>query len=234
MDVLSVGFVHPVVQILLCIWAVGRATGAIAGELDRGTMELLLAQPVPRGRVIIAHLLVDLMLIPLMSMSLWAGVAAGYEMTGPFTLNPDDLKQLPFAIRDIDPDWLAVHVRPFGAACINVAALLFAMSGLSMALSAHGRFRGRVNGQAAGLFIGMFAVNVIGQIWESASFLRPFTLFYYFQPQQVILRGNWWVSLSPIGLGIEVPLVLVLGLAGAAGYFEAWRCFTRRDLPAPL
>ena len=45
MDMLSIGYVHPLMQTIFCIWAIGRAAGAIAGEMDRGTMELLLAQP---------------------------------------------------------------------------------------------------------------------------------------------------------------------------------------------
>src|SRR5262249_52177738 len=47
-DVLSIGLVHPLVQIILCIWAVGRGASALAGEVDRGTMELLIAQPLAR------------------------------------------------------------------------------------------------------------------------------------------------------------------------------------------
>ena len=47
-DMLSVGYVHPLVQTILWIWAIGRASGAVAGEVDRGTMDLLLAQPVSR------------------------------------------------------------------------------------------------------------------------------------------------------------------------------------------
>src|SRR5262249_17865489 len=70
-DVLSIGYVHPLMQILFCLWAIGRASGAIAGEIERGTMELLLAQPLPRSRVILAHLCVDLMLIPILCVSLW-------------------------------------------------------------------------------------------------------------------------------------------------------------------
>ena len=53
MDVLSIGYVHPIMQTLFCIWAIGRATGAIAGEIDRGSMELLLAQPLARYRLIL-------------------------------------------------------------------------------------------------------------------------------------------------------------------------------------
>src|SRR5262249_23779886 len=53
LDMLSIGYVHPLVQTILCIWAIGRAAGAIAGEIDRGTMELLLAQPLARYRVVL-------------------------------------------------------------------------------------------------------------------------------------------------------------------------------------
>src|SRR5262245_46322008 len=35
-DMLTVAYVHPLTQTILCIWAVGRAAGAIAGEIDRG------------------------------------------------------------------------------------------------------------------------------------------------------------------------------------------------------
>jgi ABC-2 type transport system permease protein len=70
MDVLSVGYVHPLMQIVFCIWAIGRAAAAVAGEIDRGTMELLLAQPLPRRSVILAHLCVDAVVIPLLCLSL--------------------------------------------------------------------------------------------------------------------------------------------------------------------
>src|SRR5262249_6618096 len=54
-DLMSIGYVHPLMQTIFCVWAVGRAAGAIAGELDRGTMELLLSQPLARSRLVLAH-----------------------------------------------------------------------------------------------------------------------------------------------------------------------------------
>ena len=72
-DVLSIGYVHPLTQTILCVWVIGRAAGAIAGEIDRGTMELLQAQPLPRYRVILAHLGVDVLTIPLLCLCVWAG-----------------------------------------------------------------------------------------------------------------------------------------------------------------
>src|SRR4051812_25564398 len=35
-DMLTVGYVHPLMLIVFGLWGVGRASGAIAGELDRG------------------------------------------------------------------------------------------------------------------------------------------------------------------------------------------------------
>jgi ABC-2 type transport system permease protein len=101
MDMLSIGYVHPLIQTILCIWAIGRAASAIVGELDKGTLELLLAQPVPRWRVVAAHLLVDAVVFPLLCLSLWAGTAVGYKLVGPFEVtaaNLEALKKLPFEI----------------------------------------------------------------------------------------------------------------------------------------
>src|SRR5215831_3539795 len=83
MDMLTVGYVHPLVITTLCIWAIGRSSGAVAGEIDRGTMELLLAQPIRRPRLILAHLCVDLLTIPLLCLSLWAGTELGVALVGP-------------------------------------------------------------------------------------------------------------------------------------------------------
>src|SRR5262249_32809838 len=124
---------HPLVQTIFCIWAIGRAAGAIAGEIDRGTMELLLAQPVARWRGIVAHLCVDGLVIPLLCLSLWAGNWLGTWLVGMLQLNgPGQTSQ-----QYVDP-------RIFAPAMVNVAALLFAVSGYTMWLSARGRFRGRV------------------------------------------------------------------------------------------
>src|SRR5438270_13357759 len=94
-DALTIGYMHPVIQAILCIWAVGRAAGAIAGEIDRGTMELLVAQPVPRYRLILAHFLVDAVTIPLLSLGLWAGNFIGAWMISPIKVDEPSFKAPP-------------------------------------------------------------------------------------------------------------------------------------------
>src|SRR5205814_1434679 len=125
----------------------GRAAGAIAGEIDRGTMELLLAQPVPRWRLVLAHLCVDLLTIPVLCLSLWAGTWLGTWLVGPIEPSQDSLAKLPFRV-PIDPEALRLNPAAIGPGLWNVAALLFAVSGYTMWISSAGRFRTRVLGGA--------------------------------------------------------------------------------------
>jgi ABC-2 type transport system permease protein len=239
MDVLSIGYVHPLMQILFCIWAIGRAAGAIAGEIDRGTMELLLAQPIPRWRVIVAHLSVDAIVIPILCLSLWSGTILGTQLVGPYEVSTADLeksqKLLPFPLK-VDPTLLAIDPWAFAPGMWNVGTLIFAVSGITMALSSVGRFRNRVIGIAVLVTLLQFLVNVVGQLWDTVAWLRPFTVFYYYQPQQIILTGRW--TMDPLALWGDghaaVPVLAVLFGVGAVSYALALLAFTRRDLPAPL
>ena len=84
-----------------------------------------------------------------------------------------------------------------------------------------------------------FLVNVVGQLWDAVELLRPFTVFYYYQPQQIILSDHWTVAVGQIANGggaltWQVPTLAVLFGVGAAGYGVAFWTFCRRDLPAPL
>ncbi|MGL4552355.1 MAG: ABC transporter permease subunit [Gemmataceae bacterium] len=236
MDLLSIGYVHPVMQFVFCIWAVGRASGAIAGEIDRGTMELLLAQPLARARLVLAHLLVDCVTVPCLCLALFAGNLLGAWWIDPIKVRePDKSMRLPFKVpTNDDPEvrkQLEIHPWRFARAMPVVGGLVFGISGLTMWVSALGRYRWRVTGVAVGMVLMMFLINVLGQMWDPAAWLRPLTLFYYYQPQQVIPDGGGW---SVAVGGAAVPMLAVLYGAGAAGYLLALVTLVRRDIPAPL
>jgi ABC-2 type transport system permease protein len=106
-----------------------------------------------------------------------------------------------------------------------------------MWISAAGRSRNRVLGLAILITLLQFLVNVIGQMWDGLAFLRPFSVFCYYQPQAINLRGQWSVDPGRAWTGeplISLNVILVLLLVGAIGYLMALRTFVRRDLPAPL
>ncbi len=225
-DVLSIGFVHPLTQAIVCIWAVGRASSAITGEIDRGTMELLLAQPISRTRLILAHLCVDLIVIPFLCLSMWAG-----NWLGIWTFGRIERGALPSLMEfRVDP----LVLLP---ALSNVALLFFAVSGYTMWLSSRGRFRGRVLGLAVFVTLVQFLVNVLGQLWDKIEPFRPFTVFYYYQPQDILMKQHWTVDVGAcwhLSRPWPVNVLVVLAAVGAAGYGLAWWTFRERDLPAPL
>ena len=113
---------------------------------------------------------------------------------------------------------------------VNTAALLFAVSGYTMWLSAAGRSRTKVQGYAIMLTLTMFLVNVIGQLWDGVSFLRPLSVFYYYQPQAINMKGVWTVDPGVAISGhhwVGANVILVLGLVGAIGYAMALRTFVK-------
>lgn len=118
-----------------------------------------------------------------------------------------------------------------------VGGLIFAVCGTTMWLSVRGRFRWSVLGLAVFVTLVQFMANVLGQMWEPAAWLRPLTIFYYYQPQQVILTGDWCVTLAEWNGGtplLRLPMPLVLFGVGLLGYALALATLLRRDLPAPV
>ena len=212
-DMMSIAYVHPLTQLILCVWAIGRAAGALAGEIDRGTMELLLAQPIRRVHVVLAHLAVDALAIPSLALTLWLGTTVGVHLVG---------------LADSNVAQLRVDPMRFWPAALGVMALVFAVSGSTMALSSLGRLRSRVLGLAVLVMLVQFLVNVVSQLWPPMETLRPWTIFYYYQPQEMILKENW-MSLSSVWFRLTV----LTGI-GVVGYVFAACWFCRRDLPAPL
>lgn len=251
MDMASIGYVHPLVQTIFCIWAIGRASGAIAGEIDRGTMELLLAQPLPRYRLLLAHLFVDAITIPCLCLTLWTGTCLGTWIVGEIKPEKVEIKppdNVPLFVRPFLPkpppeteetrqhekERLAIHPAGFLPALPVVAGLIFAVGGYTMWLSAAGRFRWRVMGYAVLITLLQFLVNVLGQMWDVIAPLRPLTIFYYYQPQPAILGHGYGITIREWGLTTPIPMLVVLYGVGAIGYALALWTFTRRDLPAPL
>ena len=51
--VISLGFIHPIAVALIAVFAVGFAASSVAGERQRGTLEVLLARPISRTSLIL-------------------------------------------------------------------------------------------------------------------------------------------------------------------------------------
>src|SRR5439155_18928952 len=105
------------------------------------TSELLLAQPMPRSRLILAHFTIDLMVIPVLCLSLWLGTWMGTSLTGPIKEKQEELglppamKFLPTETPEKTSQRLAVRPLDFGPALWSVGGLIFAVTGYTMWIS---------------------------------------------------------------------------------------------------
>ena len=207
-DLLSVGYVHPLPQTILMIWALARGAGALAGEIERGTMELLVAQPIPRWKIVMTHLCVDLLMIPALACCMMLGTFIGMQF-------------VPSISVDLLPYWKAI---------VLATGLAFALAGFTYAISAMGRSRWRVLAWCFGIVLFFSLLNLFGQLWDALGPWRPLSIFYYYQPQYAVLKNQWSLPVA----GVQVPALAVMLSVAVLGYSIAlWR-FSKRDLPAPL
>jgi ABC-2 type transport system permease protein len=66
-----------IAPIIFLVYAIGRGNGAIAGEENRGTMDLLLSQPVKRWRIVVENALAMLVGLSVVGIAIWGGLVVG-------------------------------------------------------------------------------------------------------------------------------------------------------------
>jgi ABC-2 type transport system permease protein len=188
---LSIAFTHPLVLILLCVFAIAVASRALAGEIERGTIDLLLAAPVTRTQLALASFAAFAAGLALLLLGHWAGLRLGLQWTG------------------IRPP--AQTLPGLGYAGLNLAALLLCVGGYSFLCSALASERGRAAGLAAGITVAFYFVNVLAQLWEKARFMQSFSIFYYLRPLPLLTRGApAWGDLALLGGLAAVTLLASL------------------------
>src|ERR1700678_3994671 len=64
---------HPLIMLLISIWTIGRGSAAVAAEIDRGTMDLVLSRPVARSSYLASQVLFALTGLAILAAALFAG-----------------------------------------------------------------------------------------------------------------------------------------------------------------
>ncbi len=204
---IALGFVDPVVLLTMTTWAISRGSDLISGELDRGTMELTLAQPLRRMSFFLAKTALSLFGVVSLALCFWGGVSVGIVLNH----TPAD----------------NVSGWQFWPGVINIIMLGFMILGVSSAMSSWDRYRWRTVGIMGGCYATWLLFKILfkmgGEPWSWIGWLTPFR---WFEPQLLIRETNAW--------GMQLGYNGMLFLLGLAGYIIAAVVFTKRDLPAPL
>ncbi|MGL4464288.1 MAG: ABC transporter permease subunit, partial [Planctomycetia bacterium] len=187
-------------------WAVARGSDSISGEIGRGTMEVLLAQPYRRATVLATQAAVTVFGALVLSLAVLVGTTAGLYARG---------------MTD------AVPPAALLPAAVNLFGFIFCVCGLTTFASSLDRYRWRTVGIAASFCLLQMMTKLFGRMWIYGGWLQYTTIFCAYEPQVFIVTpdGAWAASLS---------YNLVLYGLGLAGYTASFIVFTRRDLPAPI
>lgn len=207
---IGLAYVDAVVLLTAAVWGISRGSDAVSGEIDRGTMEMLLAQPVHRLALLFTKIAVMISgaaaIATACHLGLWCGITF-VELEQP------------------------TQAWTFIPAAINLFSMTFFLCGITTAVSAFDQYRWRTIGLVGGYYTLSLIVNVMSRMVPRLSWLEYFTFFGAYEPQGMIaemLRDParaWAMSLQLNGI--------LLGL-GFAAFVVAGVAFSRRDIPAPL
>jgi ABC-2 type transport system permease protein len=204
--ILSLSYMDPIVLFTLTVYAITRGSDIVSGPLDRGTMEMLLAQPLRRITVFASHAGVTVAGGFLLAFACWLGTWLGLKTVA-----------LPDAV---DP---AMYVP----AALNLAAFTFFLAGLTSLVSSFQRYRWQTISWVGGFYIVQLIIKVVSRAHSSLNWLAQWTFFGAFEPSLLATsHSQGW------GLSLQYDATL-FGL-GLAAYVLAAFVFCRRDLPAPL
>ena len=192
--VLAFGWNHPVAHALLTAVAITLPARAIAGEVENGAIELVLAQPVSRAQYFGAHVIFGVC-------ALSAVLAAGVLATA--------IGQLAFSLNAFGGVRLA-------ALFLNALLLQLAVYGLTLLVSAFGREAGRVALVGVLVAVLSFLVNAVATLWSKAEFAKPYSLHSYFDPRQVLVNGH-------LATSSVVVLATIVAIAIAAAFMRFQR-----------
>lgn len=242
---------EPMLLMLICSWVIVRGSDVVSGELSRGTMEMLLSQPLSRAKVWWTH--ATLTLVGMVGL---VGVAWLFMSIGIWTTSVEEtsymeldlgVAQLPltFAEPVTQTVRMSDHVNPmlFLPGIINLFSLCFFLGGFSAWCSSIDRFRWRTLGVIVGFFFLQSGMKVLALASESLSWIRFLTVFGYYEPggsveiaQQSILDCFSFFKNGAQDRLLPAPLLnnLVLISLGVVLYLWGSHVFRKRDLPAPI
>jgi ABC-2 type transport system permease protein len=162
---IALSFIHPIAIILTSVFAVGFSAAAVAGERQRGTLEVVLARPISRRMLYLTLLAASFAFIAILVAALLAGGVSGATFAGV-------VKELAF--RNLPLLWLN-SVLLFGAFAAIALAASVSLDRLTPAL-----------GVTLGVVIVMYVLEVLGSLWPAAEVLQPYSLFHYLKAKAIL------------------------------------------------
>jgi beta-exotoxin I transport system permease protein len=186
--VVTLAWVDPVVFAIVWAHAIWFCSRVPAGEIDRGTIDVLLGLPVSRTRVFISESIV---------------LAAGGMVV---------------ILCGLAGNWIATWfleaefqgaVRTTCLVAANLYCVYLAAAGVVLAASAACDRRGRAVGASLAVMIASFLVSFLAQLWEPFHRVRWLSVLNYYRPLGIVRDHAWPLHDMRTLLGVGLAFWLV-------------------------
>jgi len=179
-----------VAPLLVLAYTVIVGGGATAGEEERGTMDLLLANPIPRWRIVVEKAAAFAVGTAVIGLGMWIGAALGAVAV------------------TVDLDlWLV------GQAIGSAVLLGYALGGLALALGALTGRRWLAAGISLMVVIAGFFLNGLGALVDWLEPWRPISPFYQYISNDPLSNG-----IDPANAAVLLAWALVSGIVAVIAF----------------
>ncbi len=191
---LAADYRHPIYLVPISAFVIATASGAMAREIEHGTILVLLACPIARWRFLLAKAGAMLAGMVILLACAWVGTWVGSVITG---------------IAD------EVVMTVFLRVLLNMLVLAMAIGGISLVLSALSSDGGQTVALAAGISVTMFFIDFLAVLWSPVETLGFLSVFHYYDPLAIARNGGipWRDMAVLFGVGVT-------GLAAATVIFQ--------------
>lgn len=173
---------HPVVVLIVLSWVISRGAAAVAGEIERGTVDVTLSRPVSRSAYLASQVVFAALGLVAIVLALVAGMMLGawlYPLKAPPTF--------------------VTLLRPVAM----VVALGLSVYGYTLPFSALDVVRWRPTLAGASITLaGLIAMSVASQFEDYEKVLKRLSVFQAYAPVTVALKGDPLAYNSSILLGV--------------------------------
>lgn len=179
-----------VVPLLLLIAAIGAGARATAGEEEQGTLDLLLANPISRRRLVLDKLAALCAEIVVLALVLWLSLIVGAAAVG-----------------------MHISAAHLAAACTAAALLAVAYGAIALFLGALIGRRGAVIGITAAAALAAYLVSSLAELVRFLEPLRVASPFYHYAANNALRAG-----LAPEHIALLLGLAVLATVAAVVAF----------------
>lgn len=190
----SLPWVHPVALALMWTHAIICCTRVPVGEVDRGTIDVLLGLPVSRWELFLSDTAVWMCSAIVLFLLALIG-----NILGSLSVQPQMRPSLPRLL----------------IVLTNLFCLYLSVGGIAWLMSALSERRGRAITAVLVMVLASFLLNYVAQFWAPADRLAFLSIMRYHRPLFVIRDGTWPLSDMAVLTAIAVATWLAAGVVFA-------------------